>query len=147
MKTLLLLLAITAAVPPDLTELARQIEHFSKEGNDSARLKPFFDLYWTTKMHQQPNLSVYVGYSGVDARLSSRGGAGDGAATRRAEARHHAAPSDAAARGRAHRPRSPRRSAEESPPRAVPAHARQHPPRGARAAPARGGGRVAATGR
>jgi uncharacterized protein (DUF885 family) len=68
-KTLLLLLAITAAVPPDLTELARQIEHFPQEGNDSARLKQFFDLYWTAKMHANPSLAVYVGYTGLEGRL------------------------------------------------------------------------------
>ena len=69
MKTLLLLLAITAAIPPDLLELSRQIEQFPKEGNDSARLKQFFDLYWAAKMRANPNLAVYVGYSGLEGRL------------------------------------------------------------------------------
>src|SRR5437879_1240496 len=69
MKTLLLVLAIAAAVPPDLADLAQQIEHFPREGNDSARLKQFFDLYWTTKMHLRPDLAVYVGYSGLEGRL------------------------------------------------------------------------------
>jgi uncharacterized protein (DUF885 family) len=68
-KTLLLALAIAAAIPPDVAELARQIEHFPKEGNDSARLTQFFDLYWTTKMHLRPDLAVYVGYAGVEGRL------------------------------------------------------------------------------
>ena len=67
----ILLFAIPAfaAVPPDLAELARQIEHFPKEGNDSARLKQFFDLYWTTKMHLRPDLAVYVGYPRASAGM------------------------------------------------------------------------------
>lgn len=68
---LLLLAAVPAfAVPPDVVDLARQIERFpSTEGTPSARLKQFFTLYWDTKMHMQPDLAVYVGYRGVEGRL------------------------------------------------------------------------------
>ncbi len=75
MKRLLLLLFLAVplfAIPPDLVQLAQRIERFpsQKEGSDSARLKAFFDLYWTTTMHAAPDLAVYVGYQGVEGRLS-----------------------------------------------------------------------------
>jgi len=67
----ILLFAIPAfaAVPPDLTELARQIEHVPAEGNDSARLKRFFDLYWAARLREMPDLAIYVGDTSVEARL------------------------------------------------------------------------------
>jgi uncharacterized protein (DUF885 family) len=68
-KTLLLLFALTAAVPPDLVDLARQIEQLPAQGSESARLKKFFDLYWAGRMREMPDLAVYVGYSGVEGRL------------------------------------------------------------------------------
>ena len=74
MKKLLLLhfLAVPVfAVPPDVVELAQKIERFpaQKEGSDSARLKAFFDLYWTTTMHAAPDYAVDIGYEGVEERL------------------------------------------------------------------------------
>jgi uncharacterized protein (DUF885 family) len=69
MKTLLLALAIAAAIPPDLAELARQIEYFPAEGNDSARLKKFFDLYWAARMREMPDLAAAIGDSAVEGRL------------------------------------------------------------------------------
>jgi uncharacterized protein (DUF885 family) len=67
----ILLFAIPAfaTVPPDLAELARQIEHFPAEGNDSARLKRFFDLYWAARLREMPDLAIYVGDTSVEARL------------------------------------------------------------------------------
>jgi len=69
---LILFLAVPAfAISPDLVELAQKIERFpaQKEGSDSARLKAFFDLYWTTRMHSEPDLAVYVGYQGLEGQV------------------------------------------------------------------------------
>ena len=67
----ILLFAIPAfaAVPPDLAELARQIEHFPAEGNDSARLKKLFDLYWAAHLREMPELASALGESAVEGRL------------------------------------------------------------------------------
>ena len=70
MKTLLLLFALsTSAIPPDLVDIARQIEHLPAGPSESARLKHFFDLYWAAKMRLRPDYAVYVGYSGLEGRL------------------------------------------------------------------------------
>jgi uncharacterized protein (DUF885 family) len=69
---LLLLLALPAlAIPPDLVELSKQIEHFPqrKDGTDSARLADFFHLLWEAHMRQAPSLAVYVGYRGLEGRI------------------------------------------------------------------------------
>jgi uncharacterized protein (DUF885 family) len=59
------------AIPPDLADLSRQIEHFPerKDGSDSARLADFFHLYWEARMRQAPDLAVYVGYRGLEGRI------------------------------------------------------------------------------
>src|SRR6185503_10617660 len=60
-----------AAIPPDLADLAKQIERFPqrKEGTASARLKTLFDLYWEARMRENPDLAVYVGYRGLEGRI------------------------------------------------------------------------------
>jgi uncharacterized protein (DUF885 family) len=69
-KTLLLLFALsTSAIPPDLVDIVRQIEHLPAGPSESARLAQFFDLYWAAKMRMAPGLAVAVGYTGVEARL------------------------------------------------------------------------------
>ncbi|HJQ36424.1 MAG TPA: DUF885 domain-containing protein [Thermoanaerobaculia bacterium] len=81
MRTLALLALLllpffaAAALPPDLVELARQIERFPStkgSGTESARLKRFFDLYWDASMRQSPDYATYIGYPGVDDRLPDR---------------------------------------------------------------------------
>ncbi|HWC65388.1 MAG TPA: DUF885 family protein, partial [Thermoanaerobaculia bacterium] len=61
------------AVPPDLVAIAGRIARF-REGRgtaaESARLSELFDLYWSARMRVFPELATYVGYSGVDDRLS-----------------------------------------------------------------------------
>ncbi|HKS22432.1 MAG TPA: DUF885 domain-containing protein [Thermoanaerobaculia bacterium] len=70
MKALLLLFALsTSAIPSDLVDIVRQIEHLPAGPSESARLKQFFDLYWAAKMRMAPALSVYVGYPGLEGRL------------------------------------------------------------------------------
>jgi uncharacterized protein (DUF885 family) len=74
MKPLVLALLLLAApsfavIPPDLTELARQIEQFPKtRGTPSARLKRLFDLHWAAAMRERPDLAVYIGYPGLEGR-------------------------------------------------------------------------------
>ncbi len=66
-------IALSAAVPPDLIESARQIEQFPAargEGSESERLKRFFDLYWITGLRLGPEFATYVGIAGFDDRLS-----------------------------------------------------------------------------
>jgi len=61
-----------AAVPPDLTESARQLERFPAtrgEGSESERLRKFFDLFWLTQLRGSPEFATYVGYTGLDDRL------------------------------------------------------------------------------
>jgi uncharacterized protein (DUF885 family) len=81
MKTSLLALAasllaalaspLCAAPPPDLVLAARQIEQLATpHGQESAnaQLARFFDLYWSTRMREFPDLATYVGYPGLDDR-------------------------------------------------------------------------------
>jgi uncharacterized protein (DUF885 family) len=75
---LFLLLALlpptaSAAPPPDLADSARQIAQIPAtrgQGSESERLKRFFDLYWRTQMLAGPELATYIGYPGLDDRLS-----------------------------------------------------------------------------
>jgi uncharacterized protein (DUF885 family) len=63
---------VSAAVPPDLLESARQIERFPStkgEGSESERLKRFFDLHWRTELLGAPEYSTYIGHSELDDRL------------------------------------------------------------------------------
>jgi uncharacterized protein (DUF885 family) len=71
LPALLLIALPTFAIPPDLADLAKQIERFPqrKEGSDSARLKTLFDLYWEARMRENPDLAVYVGYRGLEGRV------------------------------------------------------------------------------
>jgi len=65
--------AASAAVDPGLVESARRLEEFPAtkgQGSESERLKSFFDLYWTTQMRESPELATYLGYPGLDDRLS-----------------------------------------------------------------------------
>src|SRR5207253_3167069 len=39
------------------------------EGNDSARLKKFFDLYWAARMREMPDLAAAIGASAVEGQL------------------------------------------------------------------------------
>jgi uncharacterized protein (DUF885 family) len=64
-----------SAVPPDLAESARQIEQFaatrgqkSGQESESARLKRFFDLYWSTHLREFPDQATYVGSPGLGDR-------------------------------------------------------------------------------
>ena len=69
---LLLAAPVSAAVPPDLAESARQIEQFPAtrgQGSESERLKSFFDLYWLTELREAPEWATYVGAAGFDDRL------------------------------------------------------------------------------
>ena len=62
---------VSAAVPPDLAESARQIERFPAsrgQESESARLKRFFDLYWTARLQAFPDLAAAVGYPGFEGR-------------------------------------------------------------------------------
>jgi uncharacterized protein (DUF885 family) len=62
-----------AAVPPDLAESSRQIAEFPAtkgQGSESERLGRFFEIYWRTRMLGGPELATYVGYPGLDDRLS-----------------------------------------------------------------------------
>lgn len=65
---LLLSLNAFAAVPPDLAELEKQIA-LPAAGNDSHRLARLFDLYWSARMRELPDLASCVGYKGVEDRL------------------------------------------------------------------------------
>src|SRR6476620_8404659 len=63
---------VSAAVPPDLLESARQIERFPStkgEGSESDRLKRFFDLHWRLQLLGGPEYSTYIGHSELDDRL------------------------------------------------------------------------------
>jgi uncharacterized protein (DUF885 family) len=63
------------AVPPDLAESARQIERLAAtrgQESESARLKTFFDLYWTTRLRELPDLATYVGFPGLGDRWPDR---------------------------------------------------------------------------
>jgi uncharacterized protein (DUF885 family) len=60
-----------SASPPDLVESARQLEQFAATrgaGTESARLRQFFDLYWTIRMRESPDLATFVGYPGLNDR-------------------------------------------------------------------------------
>jgi len=64
--------AVSAAVPPDIAESARQIERFPStkgEGSESDRLKRFFDLHWRLQLLGGPEYSTYIGHSELDDRL------------------------------------------------------------------------------
>jgi len=67
---------LSGSVPPDLADAARQIERLTTPANphesESARLARFFDLYWTTRMREFPDLATYVGYPGLDDRWPDR---------------------------------------------------------------------------
>jgi uncharacterized protein (DUF885 family) len=79
MKQLCLLFAVLllatpalAAPPPDLVDLARQIEQFPAtkgQASESERLRRFFDLYWAARMRELPDLATYIGYPGLYDRL------------------------------------------------------------------------------
>src|SRR5690242_4959356 len=60
------------AVDPDLLAAAKRIEQFPAtqgQGSESDRLKAFFDLYWSTRMRELPDLASYIGYPGLYDRL------------------------------------------------------------------------------
>jgi uncharacterized protein (DUF885 family) len=62
----------SAAVPPDLLELERQVQQFPAtqgQGSESERLRKFFDLYWSIRMREFPDLATYIGYTGLNDRL------------------------------------------------------------------------------
>jgi uncharacterized protein (DUF885 family) len=63
---------VSAAVPPDLLEAARQIEHFPStkgEGSESERLQRFFDLHWRTQLLESPENASYLGHLELNDRL------------------------------------------------------------------------------
>src|SRR3954447_17376724 len=65
--------SLAAALPPDLATASRQIEQLAAtkgQGSESERLRQFFELYWRTRMLGGPELATYIGYPGLDDRLS-----------------------------------------------------------------------------
>ncbi|HKI00923.1 MAG TPA: DUF885 domain-containing protein [Thermoanaerobaculia bacterium] len=65
--------AAPAAVDPVLVESASRIERFPAtrgQGSESERLKSLFELSWATRMRESPELATYLGYPGLDDRLS-----------------------------------------------------------------------------
>ncbi|HET9795208.1 MAG TPA: DUF885 domain-containing protein [Thermoanaerobaculia bacterium] len=64
-----LLAARALAIAPDLGEIATKIERFpSARGNasESVRLKELFDLFWSARMREFPEVAAAIGYPGVD---------------------------------------------------------------------------------
>jgi uncharacterized protein (DUF885 family) len=60
-----------SAVPPDLAASERLIARFAGTRgpeSESARLRRFFDLYWTTQLREFPDQATFVGYPGLNDR-------------------------------------------------------------------------------
>ena len=75
LTVLLLASPLSAAVPPELAESARQLARFPStrgQGSESERLKRFFDLFWLERLQESPDLATYLGASGFDDRWPDR---------------------------------------------------------------------------
>jgi uncharacterized protein (DUF885 family) len=65
----------SAAPPPDLVDAAQRMEQMAaahERGDDSARLKAFFDLYWSISLLEAPDFATYVGHRELDDRWPDR---------------------------------------------------------------------------
>jgi len=64
-----LLAARAPASAPDLPEISAKLQRFPSargSASESVRLKELFDLFWSARMREFPEVAVAIGYSGVD---------------------------------------------------------------------------------